>query len=55
MSTTTNPVRSGTMSNFTLLAVPFFIFMGTMLEKSKLAEDQEEHLEEEPVSGELQI
>jgi tripartite ATP-independent transporter DctM subunit len=28
----------GTMSNFTLLAVPFFIFMGTILEKSKLAE-----------------
>ncbi|MDA0327634.1 MAG: TRAP transporter large permease subunit [Gemmatimonadetes bacterium] len=28
----------GTMSNFTLLAVPFFIFMGTLLEKSKLAE-----------------
>ena len=29
----------GTMSNFTLLAVPFFIFMGTILEKSRLAED----------------
>ena len=29
----------GIMSNYTLLAVPFFIFMGTMLEKSKLAED----------------
>jgi tripartite ATP-independent transporter DctM subunit len=28
----------GTMSNSTLLAVPFFIFMGTVLEKSKLAE-----------------
>jgi tripartite ATP-independent transporter DctM subunit len=28
----------GTMSNFTLLAVPFFIFMGTVLERSKLAE-----------------
>ena len=28
----------GTMPNFTLLAVPFFIFMGTVLEKSKLAE-----------------
>ena len=28
----------GTMQNFTLLAVPFFIFMGTVLEKSKLAE-----------------
>ena len=28
----------GTMSNYTLLAVPFFIFMGTILEKSKLAE-----------------
>ncbi len=29
----------GIMSNFVLLAVPFFIFMGTMLEKAKLAED----------------
>jgi len=29
----------GTMSNFTLLAVPFFIFMGAVLEKSRLAED----------------
>ena len=29
----------GIMSNYILLAVPFFIFMGTMLEKSKLAED----------------
>ncbi|MCH7564003.1 MAG: TRAP transporter large permease subunit [Gemmatimonadetes bacterium] len=28
----------GTMSNYTLLAVPFFIFMGTILEKSRLAE-----------------
>ncbi len=27
------------MSNYVLLAVPFFIFMGTMLEKSRLAED----------------
>ena len=29
----------GIMSNYTLLAVPFFIFMGTVLEKSRLAED----------------
>ena len=29
----------GVMSNYVLLAVPFFIFMGTMLEKSGLAED----------------
>lgn len=29
----------GTMSNPTLLAIPFFIFMGTILEKSRLAED----------------
>ena len=29
----------GIMDNYTLLAVPFFIFMGTMLEKSGLAED----------------
>ncbi len=29
----------GIMSNFVLLAIPFFIFMGTMLERSRLAED----------------
>ncbi|MEE2776130.1 MAG: TRAP transporter large permease subunit [Acidobacteriota bacterium] len=29
----------GVMSNYVLLAIPFFIYMGTMLEKSKLAED----------------
>lgn len=29
----------GFMSNYTLLAIPFFVFMGTMLEKSQLAED----------------
>ena len=29
----------GVMSNYVLLAVPFFIFMGTMLEKSNLAAD----------------
>jgi len=29
----------GIMSNFVLLAIPFFIFMGTVLEKSRLAED----------------
>ena len=29
----------GVMSNYTLLAVPFFIYMGTVLEKSRLAED----------------
>jgi len=29
----------GILSNYVLLAVPFFIFMGTMLEKAKLAED----------------
>lgn len=28
----------GTMSNYTLLAVPFFLFMGIVLEKSRLAE-----------------
>jgi tripartite ATP-independent transporter DctM subunit len=28
----------GTMSNYTLLAVPFFIYMGATLQKSKLAE-----------------
>jgi tripartite ATP-independent transporter DctM subunit len=34
------PERSfGIMSNQVLLAVPFFIYMGTMLEKSRLAED----------------
>ncbi|NJN98397.1 MAG: TRAP transporter large permease subunit, partial [Anaerolineales bacterium] len=29
----------GTMSNFTLLAIPYFIFLGTILEKSGLAEE----------------
>ena len=29
----------GVMSNMVLLAVPFFIFMGTMLERSQLAQD----------------
>jgi tripartite ATP-independent transporter DctM subunit len=29
----------GTMSNFTLLAIPFFIFLGSILEKSGLAEE----------------
>jgi tripartite ATP-independent transporter DctM subunit len=29
----------GIMSNSILLAIPFFVFMGTMLEKSRLAED----------------
>jgi tripartite ATP-independent transporter DctM subunit len=29
----------GVMSNYVLLAVPFFIFMGVVLEKSRLAED----------------
>ena len=33
------PRLFGVMSNYVLLAVPFFIFMGTMLERSKLAED----------------
>ncbi len=29
----------GVMANYVLLAIPFFIFMGTLLEKSHLAED----------------
>ena len=29
----------GVMANQVLLAIPFFIFMGTMLERSRLAED----------------
>lgn len=29
----------GILANYVLLAIPFFIFMGTVLEKSKLAED----------------
>jgi tripartite ATP-independent transporter DctM subunit len=29
----------GIMSNYVLLAIPFFVFMGTMLERSRLAED----------------
>ncbi|MER3478390.1 MAG: C4-dicarboxylate ABC transporter, partial [Leptolyngbya sp. ERB_1_2] len=28
----------GTMSNYTLLAIPYFIFMGSMLERSGIAE-----------------
>jgi len=32
-------VYDGVMANQVLLAVPFFIFMGTLLEKSRLAED----------------
>ena len=33
------PRICGIMENQTLLAVPYFVFMGTMLEKSRLAED----------------
>ncbi|MBD2463740.1 TRAP transporter large permease subunit [Oscillatoria sp. FACHB-1407] len=29
----------GTMSNFTLLAIPFFVFLGSVLEKSGIAEE----------------
>jgi TRAP-type mannitol/chloroaromatic compound transport system permease large subunit len=29
----------GVMSNQVLVAVPFFVFMGTVLERTKLAED----------------
>ncbi|HBM89542.1 MAG TPA: tripartite transporter, partial [Rhodobiaceae bacterium] len=29
----------GTMTNETLIAVPLFVFMGTMLERSKVAEE----------------
>ena len=29
----------GTMSNYTLLAIPYFIFLGSMLEKTGIAED----------------
>ena len=29
----------GVVTNYTLLAIPLFVFMGMMLEKSKLAED----------------
>ncbi|MFT5464956.1 MAG: tripartite ATP-independent transporter DctM subunit [Verrucomicrobiales bacterium] len=38
MGASTNRIF-GIMKNEVLLAVPFFIFMGTMLEKSRLAED----------------
>ena len=34
----------GTMTNVTLMAVPLFIFMGVMLEKSRLAEDLLENM-----------
>src|SRR5690606_9952652 len=34
------PARAfGVVTNYTLLALPLFIFMGVMLEKSRLAED----------------
>jgi len=29
----------GVVTNYTLIAMPLFVFMGVMLEKSKLAED----------------
>src|SRR5688572_11574477 len=29
----------GAVTNYTLLAIPLFVFMGVMLEKSRLAED----------------
>ena len=29
----------GVVTNYTLLAIPLFVFMGVMLEKSRLAED----------------
>ena len=29
----------GVVTNYTLLAIPLFVFMGVMLEKSKLAEE----------------
>jgi len=47
----------GIMSNQVLLAVPFFIFMGTMLEKSRLAEDLLETIGQlfGPVRGGLAI
>ncbi len=34
----------GTMTNVTLMAVPLFVFMGVMLEKSRLAEDLLENM-----------
>lgn len=34
----------GTMSNYTLIAVPLFVFMGVMLERSKLAEELLENM-----------
>ena len=34
----------GVMSNYTLIAVPLFVFMGTMLEKSRLAEELLENM-----------
>src|SRR5690625_7053162 len=46
------------MENYTLVAVPFFVFMGVMLEKSGLAEDlletrSEEHTSELQSRGQL--
>ena len=34
----------GTMTNETLIAVPLFVFMGTMLERSKVAEELLENM-----------
>src|SRR5690606_1373941 len=34
----------GIMNNYTLVAVPLFVFMGTVLEKSRLAEDLLENM-----------
>ncbi len=47
----------GIMQNFTLMAVPLFIFMGLVLEKSKMAEDLLESMGElfGPVRGGLAI
>ena len=35
----------GTMTNEILMAVPLFVFMGTMLEKSKVAEELLENMD----------
>ncbi len=39
LSAVTNRIYAGVITNTTLFAIPMFVFMGVMLEKSKIAED----------------
>src|SRR5262245_64118180 len=44
----------GVVTNYTLIAMPLFVFMGVMLEKSRLAEDLMEVIRSEEHTSELQ-